>query len=215
MGYMYTLPELFEEQQREMKDNINFGCPAKIINVSDLEQFQRVDVQPLLNKLDMDGTITVPPKIENVFVQFPSGGGAVLSFPLAVNDIVWLKFSNKSMDEWLNTDGKQNATPLDRRVFNYNDCVVDPCIGTFSNNYHPSPKHVELKFKGAVIRITDTGDVEINAKNIKCIAEDDLILSGKNVNIESTSLKHNGVNIGDDHVHSGVLTGAGDTQGPK
>ena len=61
---------------------------------------------------------------------------------------------------------------------------------------------------------TKDGDVEIIAKNIKYIAEDDLKISAKNVNIESQSLKHNGKDIGHTHLHNGVTAGADNTGAP-
>lgn len=227
MPYLYSLSELFDEQKGEIKKTIYVGLPAVVTDVSKLESQQKINVRPLLNDLGEDGKIEKPPVIENVFVQFPSGGGGVLTFPIVKGDIVWLKFSSRSMDEWLNTGGTDNVTPLDKRVINYNDAVVDPCMGTFKNHNSPSPNHVELKYKGAVVRITKDGDVEISAKNIKYLAEDDLTFSAKNVIIEadnttitsdistSGSLDNNGVNVGSTHKHGGVTTGSSDTQGPQ
>ena len=41
------------------------------------------------------------------------------------------------------------------------------------------------------------------------------VIKADNVNIISGSLTHNGVNIGDDHVHSGVTPGGSNTGGPQ
>lgn len=215
MPYQFGLPETLESYKAELKQTLYIGNPARITNVSKLATEQCVDVQPLIDYDDPeDGRIIQHPEIKNLFVKYPSGGGGVLTFPLQVGDIVWISNSSTPLGEWLNTDGTKGVAPRDRRIKNFKDAIVDLGMGTFKNNNNPSTEHVELKYKGATVRITKDGDVEIIAKKISYIAEDDLNLSGKNVNIDSQSLKHNGKNIGDNHVHSGITSGPSNTGVP-
>lgn len=66
-------------------------------------------------------------------------------------------------------------------------------------------KDKEVFIKGDC-KVTVEGNLDIAAKNIK--------ISGGDIEIESQSLTHNGVNIGSDHKHSGVETGSGNTGNP-
>ncbi len=64
-------------------------------------------------------------------------------------------------------------------------------------------------------------EVVVTDKNVlvkgNCVieCEGDMTLKASTINIESDSLKHNGVNIGSDHTHSGVETGPADTGPPN
>lgn len=68
-----------------------------------------------------------PPPLPNVPVAWPAGGGGAYSdtWPLERGDEVWLSFAERSIDEWVLTDGDL-VTPADVRRFSLSDAVATP-----------------------------------------------------------------------------------------
>jgi hypothetical protein len=92
------------------------------------------DVKPSLIQVfvDDDGN-EIPcehPVITHCPVAFPQGGGGYLSFPLKVGDPVLLLCAQRSLDAWLETDGKTPIAPGDYRRHHITDGVILPGIGT-------------------------------------------------------------------------------------
>jgi phage baseplate assembly protein gpV len=73
-----------------------------------------------------------------------------------------------------------------------------------------------LKGLGATVTLKD-GTLTVDCGLVKFIAdveiEGNLLVKGK-VDFAAGHVKHNGTNIGDFHVHSGVIPGGADTEGP-
>lgn len=67
---------------------------------------------------------------------------------------------------------------------------------------------ITITMKGGTVKVE--GDVKISG-NVEI--EGDLKVTGK-VDFHDGHVRHNGTNIGDDHVHGGVVPGAAKTQGP-
>jgi len=72
---------------------------------------------------------------------------------------------------------------------------------------------------GHYIYFDENGLCTVVAKDLKFVIDDSVIIQGTDVEITSTTLTHNGTNIGDTHVHSQGSDSAGDsevdTDGPK
>ena len=73
-----------------------------------------------------------------------------------------------------------------------------------------------LKGLGATVTLKD-GTLTVDCGLVKFIVdveiEGNLLVKG-NVDFANGHVMHNGINIGDDHVHSGVIPGGADTEGP-
>ena len=146
------------------KDHINTSMPAKVISVSNLGSDQTVDVLPLVNDSFDDGTNVEFPPILDVPLIFPSAGGGVLSFPIAVGDTILLIFSQKSLDEWMESRsfGNIGFTPSDKRRYALNDAIAIPGLYTKHTHLKPNTTDVELKFKGLNLKLTASGNIELN-----------------------------------------------------
>ncbi|MNS65687.1 hypothetical protein D3C72_988630 [compost metagenome] len=102
------------------------------------------------------------PVITNVPVMFPRGGGAFVSLPLKQGDPVWLIFAQRSLDAYLETDGKQDVDPGDARRHHLSDAVCYPGGGTWRNaipNAHADDLVIGLEDGGAEIHVTPSGEV--------------------------------------------------------
>jgi hypothetical protein len=104
----------------------------------------------------------LPPPIPNVPVQFPSGGGFSITWPLKKNDDVRLAFCSRSIDEWL-TSGSADNEPTDLRRFDLTDAVAIPGIRSFRNSLDGTEDNalVLQHESGIKIRVLDNGRITI------------------------------------------------------
>jgi len=200
--------------EARIRSGVYTMLPAKITKITSFENTQTVDVQPLIGRLWQDGFYQVPQEIENVPVVFPSAGGGMLSFPVAVGDGVSLLFSMRDIDNWSNSDGSKQQSPKTARYHALTDAIAIAGLYTKSSNLSPNPTDVELKFAGSSVKMKPDGDVTADVvKDLTATVAGDVTwnIIG-NMNINSVGLFHNGVNIGDTHVHDQDPDSAGNTQ---
>lgn len=205
-----------------LKDNVFTSIPAKILSVDNLQSNQTVDVQPLINDVFEEGTAVEISPILDVPVVFPSGGGGSLTFPLKTGETVFLVFSMRSIDEWLDS-GTQTGTltPADRRSFSIADAVAIPNLYTKKNNLSPNPDNVELNFEGSYVKLKSNGDADINAAgDLNATASGDISLTAStikiqgNVEISGGTLTHEGIDVGSTHTHDDTQPGNGKSGTP-
>jgi len=223
------------------RDNIATGMPGIILAVNEFEDNQFVSVRPALSRLLETGQVISNDEIviDDVPVVFPSGGGALLSFPLKVGDAVWLSFSQRNLEDWLYSDGQGEVIPSDSRHFSMTDAVAFPCIYSALSNLKPSGSNVELKWGDKLISMKPSGEIAVsNASGSYSLKADGNIefrpASTVTVigNVEVQGTLHTTQNITCDttitgttdvvgggkslknHVHSGVTSGGSNTGTP-
>ena len=103
--------------------------PGLVVGVSKLNE-QRIDVQPVINRLDADGYSVEYPTILSVPLQFPSSSTSSLTFPVNQGDNVLLVFSQKGLDVFKSGDGTA-SDPVDFRSFDKRDAIAIPGIFPF------------------------------------------------------------------------------------
>jgi len=91
---------------------------------------QRASVQPLIKRgyRDEDGvrqTDTLP-VITDVPIVFMGTRSESLTCPIAKGDLVWIQFSEVSIDRWASGDMTRVTDPGDDRRFTLNDAVAFP-----------------------------------------------------------------------------------------
>ncbi len=147
------------------KNHMNTSIPAKVINIDNFSEQQTVDVLPIINNTFDDGTVLEIPPILDVPVVFPSAGGGLLSFPVAVDDTVLLIFSKRSIDDWMASrkSDRGTFTPTDKRYYSLNDAIAIPGLYTKNTHLKPNATDVELKFAGSSIKLQADGDVIVSA----------------------------------------------------
>lgn len=109
------------------------GMPGTIVSY-DASTMTAV-VQPSLQGIqtEIDGTRTMVDitPIPDVPVHFPGGGGYLLTFPVKPGDECWIKFSERSIDNWHQHGGQQ--APSDWRMHDINDAVCEVGIRSQPN----------------------------------------------------------------------------------
>lgn len=128
---------------------------------------QCADIDPLVRVRLADGSIEDLPVLVCVPVQFPSGGGYSITWPLGAGDPVMVHVCSRSISQWL-AGGSATADPESPRQQSLTDAVAVPGLRPFSDPLAaPSASGVDLhigKDDGSVsIRITSAGAVEITA----------------------------------------------------
>lgn len=148
----------------DFRDKLFTAMPATIESTEDYEKTATISVRPNINYLFSDGSSEELPIIQDVPVQFPSGGGAVMTFPIEKGDEVLLVFSMRSIEEWQLSSGG-NVTPSSNRWHDMNDAVA--IVGIFRDENAPSPSkdHFEIKWDDTVFRITKDKNIEVVTKD--------------------------------------------------
>ena len=144
-----------------LRESVSTGMPGIIVSVAEYGDKQFVDVKPALSRVLETGQVISNDEITiyDVPVIWPSGGGAMLSFPLKIGDTVWLSFSQRNLEDWLYSDGTQEVIPGDSRHFSMTDAVAFPCLYTALSNLNPSTDNVELKWNNTLISMKPSGEV--------------------------------------------------------
>jgi hypothetical protein len=151
------------------------GMPAMIVDVSSYGDKQFVNVRPQISRLLETGEVISNDEITiyDVPVIWPSGGGAMLSFPLKVGDTVWLSFSQRNLEDWLYSDGTQEVIPGDSRHFSMTDAVAIPGLYTALSNLKPSTENVEIKFGNHLISLRPSGELYVTNGGAKITLKPD------------------------------------------
>ena len=202
---MISQYEVIQSHIAKFKDMLYTSLPARIIKVNyQGDSIESVNVIPTIARKYADGEVRNRPIIYRVPVVFQSGGGGLLSFPLAVDDTVLLVFSGDDHDNFLQGISQ---IPTTRRQFGYTDAIAIPCLYPFNSNLQPSKNKVELKYKGSSISIDGEGNILIDK------ADNVTISNATTVNIVSSSeinLDTPKVNCSGDLRIEGSITTAGD-----
>ena len=223
-----------------LRESVATGMPGIIVSVAEYGDKQFVDVKPALSRVLETGQVISNDEITiyDVPVIWPSGGGAMLSFPIKVGDTVWLSFSQRNLEDWLYSDGTQEVIPGDSRHFSMTDAVAIPGLYTALSNLKPSTENVEIKFGNHLISLRPSGELYITNGGAKITLKPDgnieldpsatLTILG---NVEVQGTLHSTQNITCDttitattdvigggkslktHTHSGVTSG-GSNSGP-
>jgi len=206
--------------QKHLEDSLYTCIPAVVENTEKFETHQTIAVSIAINRTLPNRTFVKGAFLGDIPVIFPSAGGGLLSFPIKKGDTVLVCFSKRNIEDWRAGDGSP-ISPRLQRHFSVADGIAIAGLYTSATNLNPDPDHVVLKFAGSNVTLYNNGDVQVVAAgnlnavaagNIALTAVGDVSIDAANVSINSSSLTHNGVSVGDTHVHGGVVSG-GSTSG--
>ena len=147
--------ELILEGIRGALFDLHTGLPARVLSVP---ESGAVDVQPLLRRtyvdeLEQEQTVDLPP-ISRVPLLFPCGGGWSITWPIAVGDLVYLAFAERSLDAWKDAPPGSSVDPLETRYHHLSDAVAIPALRPRSS---PLPRYSQ-----SALRIgREDGSVEL------------------------------------------------------
>ena len=150
---------------------LHTAMPGEIISFDPDEQV--ADIQPMIKRV-MGGEIVNLPVLKAVPVRFMKSGEFTITFPLAEGDEVELIFQERSIDTWLEQGGI--VAPDDVRKHALSDAIAIP-VGYSQQNkiIDFDPDNLEIRSEGgASIKITPSGNIELNGNADFVTAFDDM-----------------------------------------
>ena len=121
--------QLMRQSIRRELAMVHTSIPATVLDYDAEEQTVTAQIGVRFSRVNSEGERIPydPPPLPNVPVLWAAGGGGDYSdtWPLEEGDELELIFAERSIDEWVITDGDV-VTPADTRRFNLTDAVALP-----------------------------------------------------------------------------------------
>lgn len=178
--------------------SIYTALPCRVVATRISLEDQRVDVQPLVNRVLPDEVFKEQPTILNVQLMFPSSKKAAMTFPVDVGDIVLCVFSQRSLDSFKASTGAETYTPEDRRKFSIQDAIALPGLFPFKDAINsPSKRKWSHSTRDVVlvnnigsgteceIRLKENGNIEVKTDQDFYAAFNDGLIECNNLTIEA------------------------------
>ena len=150
--------------KRFLLENLETAHVAKVTAVAKYQNKQVVDLQVSTRYLHEDGESVKFPYLQDVPVVLPSGGGASITFPVAVGDTVLVVFCKQSIARFLAGNIEPHDTE-DRMLFGNNNAVCFPSLYPERNTVKPHPDNFELKFKDFIISVDPDSNILIKTSS--------------------------------------------------
>lgn len=157
----------------------------------------RVTVRPLIKMLTTDGLHVERNTIPNIPVFRLGGGGFVIRFPIKQGDKGWIIASDRDISLMMQRKWRSDI-PNTERIKSFSDGL-----------FLPDPQEWSASDESALTIQSDDGSTTIEVSN------GSIKLKASSIELESSTLTHNGVNIGSDHTHTDVQPGNGKTGKPE
>lgn len=169
--------------------------PARVISYD--RASNRAQVQPLISMLTTSGEVVPRAQVASIPVLNIGGGGYILSFNILPGDLGWIKANDRDISLFMQT--MKDEVPNTKRKHSFQDALFIPHV---MKDYIIAGEDAQA----VVLQSLDGATkISLGPSGIKMTA-DAIVL-------ESDTLTHNGKNIGDTHIHTGVDPGGG-TSGP-
>lgn len=178
----------------EFKKDVYTALPAVIEAYSPTTQ--SAAVRPLLQSEDLPHAL-----IYGVPVQFSSGGGASLTFPVKAGDQCLLVFSMLPLDSWVSGDGSDKKVS-NKRSHDITDAFAIMGIGTHNRNFNPDPNNVRLQYGELTFTFAKDGKATLEGSLhvTKDITTDENIRAEKEMFASNITMHDSGVDF-NSHVH--------------
>lgn len=162
--------------------HMRVALPCQIVAVNGN---QLVDVQPLLmSRYTVTDQATPLPILTNTLVAMPSGGDYSVRYPIAVGDVGYCIFCDRSLDAWASGTGAQ-VDPQDSRSHDLTDGVFYPGLVPVAGQTQDTTSDLTLTNGQAQIRLEKTGRIRLSNQKQELLDLLDQTMSGM-LNLLST-----------------------------
>lgn len=124
-----TIEDLIKTAGQRQRVDIHTALPGRVVSFNPDQN--TVQVEPMINQVLDNGEESELPVLVDVPVQFPRGGGFVLTFPMAPGDEGLIVFGERCIDGWFVSGNK--SKPLDYRLHDYSDAFFIPGVSSIPN----------------------------------------------------------------------------------
>ena len=172
-------------------NTVNTQLPAKVTSVN--YETNSLNAKPLIATRYSDEAQVDYPELFDIPFMILSGnsGNARITIPIQVGDTVLVEFAQRDLQGFYQSDGKTLSKSYSGTAMGMYPILAIPCLYTARSAKPISSSDIVIENGSSSITMTPNGDVTIRA----------------NVDIIGGRLTHNGINVGDDHKHSGVMSG--------
>ncbi|PXB01112.1 Gp138 family membrane-puncturing spike protein [Pectobacterium carotovorum] len=191
--------------------------PGKIISYNPDNQRAQVECGIQRKNGDSFETLSI---IENVPVNFPGSKEWIIFHELPADTEGVIHFSQRAIDTWLDQGGP--VAPHNMRMFSASDAFFSPGYRSLKTAIPDLPTSgVGISNRDGSVRIHLTDDgITLTCGGVSLtVSPEGITHSGKTTLDGRTEVTTGGLAVGDieftDHVHDGVQTGSGSTQGPR
>ena len=174
-----------------VRDNLDDMLPAVVVSYD--PDRNRAALQPLVMIGTTDGSKKPRARIENVPVFRYGAGGFFQRFPVKAGDFGWIKANDRDISLVLQRGGQQDW-PNTKRRHNFSDAMFYPDT---IKDWVVAPADLEAMTLQS-----------LDGNSVVSIAQDaiELRVGAQVLRLDASGLKHNGINIGDTHTHTGSPT---------
>lgn len=174
-----------------VRDNLDDMLPAVVVSYDPAKN--RATLQPLVMIGTTDGSKKPRARIENIPVFRYGAGGFFQRFPVKAGDFGWIKANDRDISLVLQRGGRQDW-PNTKRRHSFSDAIFYPDT-----------------IKDWVVAGADLEAMtlqSLDGNSVVSIAQDaiELRVGSQVLRLDASGLKHNGINIGDTHTHTGSPT---------
>lgn len=149
---------------------------------------QKASVKPLVKKKYKDGVVESLPVIVNVPIMFPRTSNSIISLPISKGDLVLIVFMERSIDQWLSSNGS-DSLPGSNRKFDMSDAVAIPGLYPFGLSSDALPNSLLVKNGNMRVEINNSDKIAIGNNQEELLDLIEQILVG----IEAITITHEGV----------------------
>ena len=176
-----------------------------------------------------DGGKVSRASLPNIPVFRFGSGQFFMRFPIKPGDFGWLKANDNDISLIMQAQGRTEDWPNTERLHNFSDSMFFPdCVRGWLIDGANVDAAVWQSLDGSVCISLHGDKVNIKAPSLVAEIASSTEINSPTVTINSSSttingavaingggLTHNGVNVGDSHIHSGVMSGPSVTGGPQ
>lgn len=215
--------EIITSIKKDIYEYIHTNIPARIIDFNHVDMTATVQI---IAKLKIRGIEQIPKAIYRVPVGHNRSKVFGERIPLQKDDIVYLSFSEVSLEKILSTGTPEGV--LGDSKFDLTDAVITTHISLNTGKMPKENKEDWCLFNyetGHKLVFKKNGELEIFNKKLTIIAEESIELDTPIINAPKSTLNIKKViateSVSDreiilgDHKHGGVQGGLSDTGGPK
>lgn len=169
----------------------------------------RATVKHLVQMVGSDGEVVSRGNVASIRVQQFGNAAFSLSLPIKPGDKGWLMAADRDISTF--QQGLTESQPNTARMKSFQDGVFMPDamgLGDVPGGGAEADRVVIGANGGSAFLSFDEAGLYFTAPGVT------ISITAAGVEITGPAVTHNGINIGDTHVHGGIVVGGSDTVGP-
>jgi hypothetical protein len=208
-----------------LRNEVDDMVPARVVTYDDTTN--RATIQPLVMVGTTGGQKISRASLPNIPVFRFGGGGFFMRFPIKPGDFGWLKANDRDISLVLQAGGGEDW-PNTERLHDFSDAMFfpDTVKGWLIDGANVDAA-IWQSMDGSVCISLHGDKVDIKAPHLVATLDSSAEITAPNITLNGTttingttainggSLTHNGTNVGDTHIHPGVMAGPATTGTPQ